>query len=99
MVRDRIPDIIRAKGETPNVHRTHPDDRYGYLMAKLHEEVAEFVDADSDGQALEELADVAEVLDALAVEHGSDLDEVLALKRAKRTARGGFDEGWIWTAP
>jgi len=55
--------------------------------------------ATSDDEALEEIADVFEVLAALASQHGGDETETLTRRAAKREARGGFDEDLVlrWT--
>jgi predicted house-cleaning noncanonical NTP pyrophosphatase (MazG superfamily) len=42
---------------------------------------------------LEELADILEVVDGLALHLGSSFEEILELKRQKREARGGFVQG------
>ena len=60
------------------------------LCAKLQEEMAEYLREENDRQALEELADLPEVIRALALIHGAD-DGVLEASRAdKAERRGGF---------
>jgi len=88
LVRDRIPEIIREKGETPVTHIA--DDReYGEaLREKLHEEIAEFLEVPS----AEEAADILEVLHALCAHAGVDLSRLDAVRDKKRTERGGFVE-------
>jgi predicted house-cleaning noncanonical NTP pyrophosphatase (MazG superfamily) len=86
LVRDRIPDIIRAEGKTAVV-RTADAEEYGRrLVEKLREEVEEFA---RDLNA-EELADVLEVVRALCLHHGFDPASVEALRAEKEAARGGF---------
>lgn len=97
LVRDRIPDIIRAKGETPDVRRAEPGEMPALLGRKLVEEATEFAAATDRRDRLEELADVLEVVDTAARANGSDFDTVLALAVAKRETRGGFNERWVWT--
>ena len=61
LVRDRIPELIRASGRTP-VIRTLSDDGYrAALNAKLDEEVAELRAAHTRDAALAEAADIVEV--------------------------------------
>lgn len=87
LVRDRIPDIIRQGGETPHT-RVLNDEEYGHhLEMKLDEEVKEF-HADKN---VEELADVLEVVYALADMTGSR-EELLAAYQQKHDARGGFEK-------
>ena len=91
IVRDQIPAIIAADGGQPV---TRVLDHAGYeaaLRAKLLEEAHE-AQAAPDGQLASELADVLEVLQALAAAHGMDWEEVVSEARRKRGERGGFDQ-------
>ncbi len=97
LVRDKIPDIIRANGGTP--HTVLLDDRaYALaLQAKVHEEVEELLASEPDKRT-EELADIVEVLHALAEHYGIDWDTVETVGLAKKHERGGF-EGRVWLEP
>ena len=87
LVRDRIPDIICASGKTC-VCRTLDEAEYlERLEDKLQGELTEYMESKS----MEELADLLEVMSAVAKARGSCLEEVDALRRAKAAARGGFD--------
>jgi predicted house-cleaning noncanonical NTP pyrophosphatase (MazG superfamily) len=91
LVRDGIPRIIEANGGRPV---THVLDQAGYLTAlgaKLMEEAEEAQGA-PDGQLRSELADVLEVLQALAAAHGLSWEGVVAEATRKRSERGGFDQ-------
>jgi len=91
LVRDRIPAIIAADGGQP---ATRILDRAGYeaaLRAKLLEEAHE-AQAAPDGQLASELADVLEVLQALAAVHDMGWEEVVSEASRKRAERGGFDQ-------
>jgi predicted house-cleaning noncanonical NTP pyrophosphatase (MazG superfamily) len=91
LVRDGIPRIIEAGGGQPV---TRVLDQAGYLAAlraKLMEE-AEEAQAASDKQLRSELADVLEVLQALAAAHGMSWGDVVAEAARKRDERGGFDQ-------
>jgi predicted house-cleaning noncanonical NTP pyrophosphatase (MazG superfamily) len=87
LVRDRIPEIIERDGATPVVRPLDDAEFVLALQAKLIEEWGEFLAAPS----AEELADVVEVIRALAEGFGYGWDEVEAARHRKRTARGGFD--------
>ena len=88
LVRDRIPEIIEKNGEIPHI-RILPEEEYRRcLEAKLDEEVAEF-HAD---QNTEELADILEVVYALASLHGCTKEELLAVYDEKHEKRGGFEK-------
>ena len=91
LVRDGIPRIIEAGGGQPV---TRVLDQAGYLTAlraKLMEEAEEAQTA-SDRQLRSELADVLEVLQALAAAHGMSWEDVVAEAARKRDERGGFDQ-------
>jgi predicted house-cleaning noncanonical NTP pyrophosphatase (MazG superfamily) len=91
LVRDQIPAIITAGGSQP-VTRVLDDAGYeAALRAKLLEEAHE-AQAAPDGELASELADVLEVLRALAVAHDMSWEDVVSEAGRKRAERGGFDD-------
>lgn len=94
LVRDRIPEIIQADGRRPVVEVLSAERRHQALHDKLVEEAAEAGAAAPDDLA-EELADVLEVLRALAADLGLSLDDVTAAADHKRAQRDGFDDGLL----
>ena len=93
LVRDKIPQIIRAKGLEPVIFTAGPDEYATRLRDKLTEEVGDFLASDSDP---EELADVLEVV-ALALLTGTDPQQLEKLRAAKADERGGFADRIIWS--
>jgi predicted house-cleaning noncanonical NTP pyrophosphatase (MazG superfamily) len=91
---NKIPQIIRDKGLEPVIYVAGPDGYATRLRDKLTEEVAEFLDSDSDP---EELADVLEVVYALAALTGTDPQQLEKLRAAKADERGGFADRIIWS--
>lgn len=91
LVRDRIPEIIRADGKECEVEIVEGKRKYELLEKKLMEEVGEFL----EDKNLEELADVMEVLFGLAKELGYSEDELIRKRNEKRDERGGFKEGIV----
>ena len=59
---------------------------------KLHEELAEYEEATTDTDAVEELADLLELIQALAKIHGVTVEELEAVRAKKQQQRGGFEE-------
>ncbi len=96
LVRDRIPEIIEATGVEPQVRSLQGDELLDALIAKLGEEAAE-LRAAKDSERVEELADVLEVIDALAAHLGISVQEVQQTAEIKRALRGGFGKG-LWLA-
>lgn len=94
LVRDRIPEIMRAEGVEPDVHILEEEDFVRSLFEKLFEEAQELKDA-APSERLEEAADVLEVLTAIVEATGHTLEEVRTHARVKRGLRGGFAER-IW---
>jgi len=90
LVRDNIPDIIRAKGEVPVTKKLKPAEYKKALLKKLQEEAAEVADAKTTLRLVDELADVEEVLAALRRAYNIERASVSAARRAKRKKRGGF---------
>jgi predicted house-cleaning noncanonical NTP pyrophosphatase (MazG superfamily) len=96
LVRDRIPQIIRENGAEPVTYTAGREEYRSRLRDKLSEEVTEFLDSDEE-TAPEELADVLEVVRALAVDLGIDADQLEKLREAKAGKRGGFADRIVWT--
>lgn len=94
LVRDRIPALIIADGGTPRATVLDEPAYTAALKAKLLEEAEEVFTAD-EGSLLEEIADVYEVLLALAATRGADLANVQRVAQEKVQARGGFTSR-IW---
>ena len=94
LVRDRIPEIIRAKGEEPKTRLVEGVALLQALKDKLVEEVGEARNAPAD-HLLEEIADVEEVLDALKRAAAIDSVELEQVRTQKRHERGGFEKGII----
>jgi len=89
LVRDRIPELIEADGGHPV---TRVLDAAGYrraLVNKLVEEAGEAQDASAD-ELPAELADVLEVLRALADDLGMTWEDLARVADRKRGQRGGF---------
>ncbi|MFC5754085.1 hypothetical protein [Actinomadura rugatobispora] len=93
LVRDRIPEIIQKHGGVPRA-RTARDGEYGALLrTKLYEEVGEYVAAGDPS----ELADILEVVHALAALHGLTPADLERLRAGKAVERGGFTRRLVLT--
>ena len=89
LVRDPIPEIVQSHGAHP-VTRAPDQAHYRQaLLAKLLEEAHEAVAA-RPAELPGELADVLDVVRALAAVHGLTWDQLLDIAAAKRIANGAF---------
>lgn len=91
IVRDRIPELIAAKGGKPESRVLAPDDYARLLREKLVEEARELVGAQTYDALVSELADVAEVMAALQRVHSISDETLAGVRAAKIAERGGFD--------
>ncbi len=93
-MRDNVPDIIRANGDMPTILTLDTDGYRKELLYKLIEESEEARQAGFDDEnrheVLEQLADVAEVLDAILTEFDITREELQIAQASKREKRGGF---------
>ncbi|WP_421934647.1 nucleoside triphosphate pyrophosphohydrolase [Phenylobacterium sp.] len=97
LIRDKLPEIMRASGLRV-FDRVLDDAAFlAALKTKLGEEAAEAVAAASAEELLGELADVMEVVLALAESQGFTMADLEAARLAKRDERGGF-EGRVYNA-
>jgi predicted house-cleaning noncanonical NTP pyrophosphatase (MazG superfamily) len=93
LVRDKIPEIIRASGLKPLVRTANGEEYRNLLRAKLTEEVQEFLDSDENA---EELADILEVVLTLAREAGISQQQLEVIRVTKAAERGGFTGRVVW---
>lgn len=89
LVRDRIPEVIAAKGGRTMTYELPAEDRQKHLLAKLYEEVDEL----SNSVSIDEAADVFEVLRSLSEENGWSIDDVTSVANQKRARLGAFEKG------
>ena len=95
LVRDRIPDIIGVDGGAFRIRIAGTEELLALLSEKLLEEVHEVIAATDERAAIEELADVLEVIHAYASCLGVGMPEIDKVRQAKRAVRGGFGEGVV----
>lgn len=86
LVRDKIPEIIKASGKTCEIGILSDEEYLQMLDKKLDEELAEY----HQEQNLEELADLLEVLYATAKARGYSIEELEQVRVEKQKARGEF---------
>jgi len=87
LVRDNIPEIIKANGAKCKTHIAKDDEYKDLLNKKLKEEADELIHT----PCAEEIADVLEVVESIARLHDIKIDEIKRVKLKKRVERGGFN--------
>ena len=95
LVRDKIPSIIKRKGESVEVVRLKGDALLSALRQKLVEEAFEALDAKSFDELIGELADVQEVIDGICEALPASKEQVNAEQADKHERRGGFKQGFM----
>lgn len=91
LVRDRIPEIVRNNGETANFRVL--SERLAFLSALLakileeSEEVRVAVESEDPAEIAKEIADVREVLDAIAAEFAIPPEEIERVQSERREKR------------
>lgn len=93
LIRDHIPDIIRAGGKECAIRVLSDDEYLDKLVEKLSEELSEFLveyRAQNDEKAVRELADLEEVLLAIVEAIGIPSATFQRIREAKRQQNGGF---------
>ena len=88
LVRDRIPEIIEKAGKTCTWSVLSDEEYLKLLDEKLNEELAEY----QESKNMEELADLMEVMRAVASARGSSMEEVEKIRIQKAEKRGGFEQ-------
>lgn len=95
LVRDKIPDRIARRQEMRVTRRIEGGLRRGFLISKLFEEALEVREAVEPTQKVEELADLFEVLRAIAKSEGVSIPEIRKAADLKKRRSGGFEDGLV----
>jgi predicted house-cleaning noncanonical NTP pyrophosphatase (MazG superfamily) len=95
LVRDKIPSVIKRKGESVEVVRLKGDALLSALRQKLVEESFEALDAKSFDELIGELADVQEVIDGICEALPASKEQVNTEQADKYERRGGFKQGFM----
>lgn len=88
LVRDKIPDIIKSNGEKCEYRILSDNEYIAELELKLKEEVDEYL-AD---KAIDELADILEVIYAIAKFNDIDSTQLEFIRLNKYLSRGAFNK-------
>lgn len=90
IVRDKVPEIIMGNGGICKTKIVDNKTAIKMLIKKIHEEADELERFIGKNSAINELADMAEVLSFLVVKMGWDWNQVETVRQLKLAERGGF---------
>lgn len=88
LIRDKIPEIIEQDGNDCEIRVLNDHEYLAELNKKLQEELKEYYESGE----VEELADLAEIIYAIAKHKGVDPQEFDSIRRKKAEKRGGFEK-------
>ena len=89
LVRDNIPEIIKNNGGNPIVRKLNDMEYKKALEDKLFEEYKEVLEATGNDR-IEELADMLEIMLALADLQNKTLSDIIDVMEKKKIKRGAF---------
>lgn len=94
LVRDNIPDIIKARTGVVPEHRIAESDAEfeSFLLKKIVEEARELQYASEEDNLEEEYADIDELLKTLMELKSLKAEQIVALQKEKRERNGGFEK-------
>ncbi|MEW9109529.1 MAG: nucleoside triphosphate pyrophosphohydrolase [Cytobacillus gottheilii] len=92
LVRDHIPEIIEKTEKKFTTKILNSTEYIEELKKKSFEELEEYVNATNKEEAIEELADVLEIIRALADYHDISFERLEEVRQEKANKRGGFKE-------
>lgn len=92
LVRDNIPDVIKANGEEPFTRVLTDEEYWKYLLEKDQEKLREVEAAESLEERKKELGDKLEIIRAMAEFSGYSLDDILEEADKKKQKNFGFEK-------
>ena len=99
LVRDKVWEVMADRGiaKSSKFRYAKGKEYQTYLFAKLMEECAEVIGANTAEQRAEEIADVREVLHAIAYLEGIEPHVIEMAQNEKFKDKGGFTKGIVMT--
>ena len=86
LVRDNIPDIIRADGQEPDIRIAKKTELDFLIRAKIVEEAEELLESGD----IEEITDILEAIEALLSNRNIDRESLVKMQTAKRIRLPGL---------
>ena len=92
LVRDNIPQVIEKTNKQFSTRVLSKEEYMVEVKKKLNEELEEYQEATTNEEAVEELADILELMHAAVKIHGATIEQLEEVRRAKAEKRGGFEK-------
>ncbi len=92
LIRDKIPEIIKKNKAVPKVLVLNAKQFKIALKEKLIEEAKELLAAKTNKEILNELADIFELLESIALNNNITMNQIKKQKEKKKKEQGGFDK-------
>ena len=92
LIRDKIPEIIKKDNAVPKISELNDKEFKIALKEKLVEEAKELLEAKTDEEILNELSDVLQLIESIALNNNLSITQVEKQKEKKKQERGGFDK-------
>ncbi len=92
LVRDKIPEILKRKNANPEIEILDDSIYFEKLNEKLLEECNEVIEASNKNSKIEEIADVLEVIMAMAKVLNVSFEYIENIRLKKLHNRGGFEK-------
>lgn len=91
LIRDKVPELLKAKGAVAKVHEASSEEFEAALLEKLREEVLEF----KNNKSQEQLADLLDVVDEIIKIEGWSMADVADARQSRLHEKGGFSKRLI----
>lgn len=92
LVRDNIPQVIEKTNKQFSTRILSKEEYMREVKKKMKEELEEYQQATTNEEAVEELADILELMHAVVKIHGATIEQLEEVRRAKAEKRGGFEK-------
>lgn len=93
LVRDLIPQVIEENGKTCSIRVLEQGEHLEEIKVKMQEEALEFLEAASPKEAVEELADILELVHTAIQMYDVSYEQLEQIRTQKKSQRGGFSKG------
>ena len=92
LIRDKIPEIIRKNNAVPKISELNDEQFKIALKEKLAEEAKELLEAKTQEEILNELSDVLQLIESIAINNNLSVSYIEKQKEKKKQERGAFEK-------